>query len=119
MQSLRQQIEDRLRTALGQLAPGEAVDPMLRPTQDAAFGDYQANCAMGLKQRLKANPRAIAERIIAALAIDDLCEAPTIGGPGFINLTLRPDVVANTVATLIGDERLGIERAARPQRVFV
>jgi arginyl-tRNA synthetase len=119
MQPLRQQIEDRLKTALRHLSPDDAVDPMLRPTQDAAFGDYQANCAMGLKQKLKANPRAIAERIIAALVIDDLCETPTIGGPGFINLKLRPAVVANAVASLIGDERLGIERAAKPQRVFV
>src|SRR6266446_4719180 len=104
MQSLRQQIEDRLRTALGQLAPGEAVDPMLRPTQDPAFGDYQANCAMGLKQRLKANPRAIAEGIVAALAIDDLCEPPEIAGPGFINLKLKPALLERALAKLIGNE---------------
>src|SRR5260370_24660724 len=106
MQPLRQQIEERLKTALRQLTGGEDADPMLRATADPAFGDYQANCAMGLKKRLGGSPRAIAERIVAALAIDDLCEPPEIAGPGFINLRLRPALLEREFAALLGHDPL-------------
>src|SRR5882724_2900188 len=119
MQPLRLQIEDRLTTALRQLTGGEDADPMLRATADPAFGDYQANCAMGLKKRLGGSPRAIAERIVAALAIDDLCEPPAIAGPGFINLRLRPALIERELTALVGDDRLGVQRVAKPQCVVV
>src|SRR5438270_11301247 len=101
MQPLRQQIEDRLRAALRQLTGGEDADPMLRPTQDPAFGDYQANCAMGLKKRLGGNPRATAQRIVDVLKhnIADLCDyEPEIAGPGFINFRLRPALLERELA---------------------
>src|SRR5260221_5850746 len=115
MRPLRLQIEDRLKTALRQLTGSEDADPMLRATQDPAFGDYQANCAMGLKKRLGGSPRAIAERIVAALAIDDLCEPPAISGPGFINLRMRPGLIEPELTAPVGDDPLRVQRRAMPQ----
>ena len=43
----------------------QEVDPLLRPTQDAKFGDFQANVAMSLAKSLKRKPRDIAEAICA------------------------------------------------------
>ncbi len=62
---------------------------LVKPTQDARFGDFQANCAMPLAKELGLAPRAVAERIVAGLDVADLCLPPEIAGPGFINLTLR------------------------------
>ena len=36
---------------------------MLRPAQDAKFGDYQANFAMSLGKQLGQNPREVAAHI--------------------------------------------------------
>src|SRR5260370_6622889 len=119
MQPLRLQIEDRLKPACRLRTGGEDADPMLRATQDPAFGDYQANCRLGFKKLLGARPGAIAEHIVAAPAIDDLCEPPEIAGPGFINLRLRPALIERELAALVGDERLGVQRVAKPQCVVV
>ncbi|AHF89153.1 arginyl-tRNA synthetase [Opitutaceae bacterium TAV5] len=60
-------------------------------TADPKHGDYQANGVLGYAKREKQNPRALAEKLVAAL--DEATRAGfeiTIAGPGFINFTLRP-----------------------------
>ena len=86
---------------------------MVLPSQDAKFGDYQANCAMPLGKRLGKPPREIAAQLVAALDVADLCEPPEIAGPGFINLRLKDDWLAEQLAATSADvERLGV-RAGR------
>jgi arginyl-tRNA synthetase len=81
------------------------VDPVIRPSQ---FADYQANAALALAKRLGAKPRDVATRLLEHLQVDDVCEPPEISGPGFVNLTLRPDWIAGQVVSLADDERLGV-----------
>ncbi len=95
------------------------VDPMLGLTSNPRFGDFQSNVPMSLAKRLGLAPRAIAEQIIQNLPVADLCELPTIAGPGFINLTLKRDYLATQLATMQADERLGVDRVKPPQRVIV
>jgi arginyl-tRNA synthetase len=99
--------------------------------QDSRFGDYQANGAMALAKRLKQKPRDVAERILAHLDVSDprasqssICEKPEIAGPGFINLRLRPDWVSHQLGEINKvpentDDRLGVPRAGKPERVVV
>ena len=68
----------------------------VRASQDAKFGDYQANCAMPLGKQLGKPPREMAAEIVGRLNIADLCEPPEIAGPGFINLRLHNDWLAAT-----------------------
>ncbi|HEY2839196.1 MAG TPA: arginine--tRNA ligase [Pirellulales bacterium] len=96
----------------------ELVD-MVRPSQDPKFGDYQANMAMPLGKRLSLPPRDVAAQIVARLKIDDLCQPPTIAGPGFINLTLRDDWMAALLGNMAKDERLGIEPPECPRTYVV
>ncbi|MCS3391778.1 arginine--tRNA ligase [Burkholderia thailandensis] len=60
----------------------------------AAHGDVACNVALQLAKPLGANPRQLAERIVAALtaqpAAAGLVDAAEIAGPGFINLRLTP-----------------------------
>lgn len=58
---------------------------------DPKHGDFQANGVLGYAKSRKENPRAVAEKIIAALPQDarELCDV-TIAGPGFLNFTLKP-----------------------------
>ena len=92
---------------------------MVKPAQDAKFGDFQANCAMPLAKQLKSNPRDTAAQIIAKLEVGDLCHPPEIAGPGFINLRLRDDWLSGYLGQLAGDERLGVPTVKQPQTIVV
>ncbi|GIW95700.1 MAG: hypothetical protein KatS3mg110_3741 [Pirellulaceae bacterium] len=96
--------------------------PMLAqvlPTQDERFGDYQANFAMALARPLRKPPRQIAEHVVSALDVDDLCEPPEIAGPGFINLKLRREWLAEQLRRMAADPRLGISPVSQPRTVVI
>jgi len=99
------------------------LDPDLKPTADARFGDYQVNGVLPLAKRLKDNPRKLAERFVAAFDSTTpegaMCLAPEIAGPGFVNLRLDPAWVAKTLGAAATDERLGFEPVAQPETVIV
>src|SRR5262249_30586879 len=112
-------LQERFATALG----GIVADPgpyfsMVKPAQDARFGDYQANCAMSLAKVLGKKPRDVRKEIVARLPQDDLLEVPEIAGPGFINLRFRTEWLALQMQQLGRDDRLGVEPAETP-RTFV
>jgi len=54
-----------------------------------------------------------------ALEVADICLAPEVSGPGFINLTLRDDWIASQADGMRADDRLGTDTAADPQTVVV
>ena len=91
---------------------GQALDPQLAPASKPEFGDFQANGALPLAKPLGQPPRAIAQAIVAQLASEpafaQLCLEPVIAGPGFINLTLRPERLAAEVGARLADPRLGV-----------
>ncbi|MEO7837577.1 MAG: arginine--tRNA ligase, partial [Acidimicrobiales bacterium] len=95
------------------------TDPQIRRSQQPRFGDYQANAAMGLARRLGRSPRDVAEAIVAALEVGELCEKVEVAGPGFINLTLRADHLAATVTAVATDDNLGISPALEAETVVV
>jgi arginyl-tRNA synthetase len=72
-----------------------------------------------LAKPLRRAPREIGEALIADLDVADLCLAPALEGQGFINLTLRPDVLAVMVNAMLSDDRLGVPAPAVKQRVVV
>src|ERR1700704_1545448 len=80
---------------------------LVLPSQDAKFGDYQANCAMPLGKRLGKPPREIAAQLVAELDVAEFCNPPQIAGPGFINLQLKDDwLIAQLAATSADVARL-------------
>src|SRR3984885_13699496 len=106
----------RFAVALAPLtADANAVANLVKAAQDSKFGEYQANCAMPLAKQLGEPPRKVAERILANLDVQDLCEPPQIAGPGFINLTLTTAWLERALGQLVADERLGMPRADEPR----
>jgi len=95
------------------------TDPMLVPTSNPKFGDFQANVAMSLAKPLGKAPRAIATEILHHLQVSDVCEPPEIAGPGFINLKLKTIYLEAQLATMQTDQRLGVAPVKDPQRVIV
>ncbi|WP_341899238.1 arginine--tRNA ligase [Synechococcus sp. UW140] len=113
--SLQQQLKAAIARAFPQAAAdGEELDPALGPASKPEFGDFQANGALGLAKRLGKPPRLIAEAIAAQLQLDDtfkqLCEPVQIAGPGFLNLTLKAEVLAAELHGRLEDPRLGVEK---------
>lgn len=117
LDDLKQRLQTALVTAFG--LDLEGTDPVLVPTNNPKFGDYQANVAMSLAKQLKEKPRAIATKIVENLAIDDLCEPPQIAGPGFINLKFKTEYLQDQLKAIYPDERLGVPTASPAQRIIV
>ena len=112
------ELKNRFRDALVDVAGDSDVQSlleMIKPAQDARFGDYQANCAMPLGKRLGKAPRDVAADILANVNLDDLCSETDIAGPGFINLTISNDWLTNQINTAGEDERLGVESTTHAQ----
>jgi len=69
-------------------------------TADPRHGDFQANGVLGYAKARKLNPRAVAEKLVAALpaSVKEACEI-AIAGPGFINFTLQPAALLGWLRT--------------------
>jgi arginyl-tRNA synthetase len=110
-------LNNQLRAAMERAFPEAAppvggFDPQLAPASKPEFGDFQANGALPLAKPLGQPPRAIATAVVEQLKADpsftELCLEPQIAGPGFINLTLRPERLAAEVQACLQDQRLGV-----------
>lgn len=112
----------RFRPALGALcAQPEPLLELIRTTQDAKFGDYQANFAMPLQKQLgqpQLSARDIATQIVERVDLTDICEPPEVAGPGFINLRLKDTWLVGELTRVLHDDRVGVS-TADPPRTFV
>ena len=108
----------RVRMALAAAFGAEYADadPVIRPS---TFADYQANVALPLAKRLGRAPRDVAAEIERQLAVEDVCSNVEVSGPGFINLTLRNEWIAQQAAGLLEDPRLGVPVADPRQEVVI
>ena len=91
----------------------------LTQATDSRFGDYQSNVALVLGKQRGENPRAVAEKIVAHLAVDDLCESAVVAGAGFINLTLSRAALETQTLEMLRDERLGVAETESPHRIVI
>ena len=103
----------RLQSAFDTLEEG--ADPVLR-TSDRS--DYQANGVMALAKRLGRPPRDVAEEILGRAELSGVA-AVEIAGPGFLNLTLSPEFLAEQLTGLRDDDRLGIEAVTQTKTVVI
>src|SRR5215467_11312315 len=113
-QVLAQRVHDAIVASFGPDF-GDA-DPLIRPS---SFADFQANVALPLGKRLGRPPREVAAELAGRLDVSDVCEPPEVSGPGFINLRLRGDWIADQASAMLEDPRLGLPPASRPQTVVV
>ncbi len=105
---------ERLQSAFDTVRPG--ADPVLRVSDRA---DFQANGALALAKEVGRPPREVAEEVVAAASLGDVCSVVEVSGPGFVNLTLSDGFVAGLLAAQSADPRLGVAPAARPETVVV
>ncbi len=104
----------RLQSAFDTVSPG--ADPVLRASDRA---DFQANGALPLAKLVGRSPQQVAAEVVAAAALDDVCSAVDVSGPGFINLTLSDTFVSDQIAAVRADERLGVAVISAPQTMVI
>lgn len=85
----------------------------------AEFGDYQCNAAMTLAKTLKTAPRQIAEKAVATESLPEFLERAEVAGPGFINLHLDTEWLAEHVASLGEDDRMGVPQPGTGKTVVM
>lgn len=114
-------IRSRFVEALAPIADdADQLAQMVLPSQDAKFGDYQANLAMPLAKRLGKSPRDVAADILSRLNLGTMCHPPEIAGPGFINLKLRDEWLVEQLESASADvERLGVDTVSPSQTIVI
>ena len=105
---------ERLQEAFDTVAPG--ADPVLRVSDRA---DFQANGALALAKQVGRPPQEVARQVVETAQLSDLCSDVEVSGPGFVNLTLRDDFIAEQTGLVSADPRLGVEPASEPQRIVI
>ena len=99
---------------------GIADSPVvLQPTKNAEHGDFQINGVMGAAKKAKQNPRELAQKVAEVLADNAVIESAEVAGPGFINLRLRPEFLAQNIQTALNDARFGVAKTDKPQTVVI
>jgi arginyl-tRNA synthetase len=114
---------EQLRAAFGAATPAGGdqalFEAAVRAAGDPKFGDYQANGCMALARSLGKNPRQLATQVASAVDLEPLAGAPEVAGPGFLNVRLRDEWIARTLADLERDDRLGLLPPANPLTVVI
>lgn len=124
MPTIASQLHAAFATAI-QVAFDIDADPLIGLSQNAQFGDYQSNAAMGLskivteKTGQKMNPRQVAEQIKAKLNLGEIASDVTIAGPGFINVKLNPAWLSGQVNAVAVDPTAAVPKTQTPQTVLI
>jgi arginyl-tRNA synthetase len=92
---LKNLIEKLVTDALAALPPGTLGDaaapaPGVERARDVAHGDFATNVAMQAAKTARTNPRALAQKIVAAIPPNEIVAKTEIAGPGFINFFVTP-----------------------------
>ncbi len=113
--NLKQLLDKKITAAM--TAAGITDAPaVVKQAQRPEFGHYQANGIMAAAKKLKTNPRLLAQEVVSNLA-GDPDSTFEIAGPGFINITLSPEFLAQALKNVRHSDRLGIDEKPRKKIV--
>ena len=108
-QTLSNQIEQAFAVA------GISGSPIvLQPAKDAKHGDFQINGVMGAAKKVGQNPRELAQKVADKLNGKGVFAGAEVAGPGFINLRLSPEFLAQQLSG-----SLNIQKTATPNTVVI
>jgi arginyl-tRNA synthetase len=96
---------------------------VVEPPRDPTHGDVATNDAMVLAKEAGRKPRELAEAVAERLRADALVAKVDVAGPGFINLTLKPQAWTSALRAAIlsgadyGRSRIGDGRSVNVEYV--
>ncbi|MER5650395.1 arginine--tRNA ligase [Streptosporangium sp. NPDC002524] len=116
MSSLEGLLSSAVRPAFAEISGDALADPILRRSTRC---DYQLNGALPLARTLSVSPREAAARVMDSVDLRDLVDLVEIAPNGFINLTVRDDVISRLLDEQLADPRLGIRTATEVKTIVV
>lgn len=116
--SIRTLLFDRVQAAMQAANIPSECQPHITISKKPGFGDYQANGAMAAAKLMGKKPRDIAQTIQDNLQLDGIALKTEIAGPGFINIHLDPQWLAQEVSELrLSPQK--IQSSDTPQTVVI
>jgi arginyl-tRNA synthetase len=92
---MRENIITAIESACQELFDQKVSVELTRP--ESTFGDYATNIALQLAKPLSKNPREIAQTITEKLQQSDTFKKVEVAGPGFINMTVSAQKLADSL----------------------
>lgn len=112
-------LSEKVKLAMIKAGAPDDCDALVKPSAKAQFGDYQANGIMAIAKKLSMNPRQLAEITIQHLSLEDIVDKVEIAGPGFINLFLKADWIANQNELSLQSDTLNLTLADKPKNIVI
>jgi len=117
--NIKQLLSEKVSAAMVLAGLPADTNPAVSLSNRANFGDYQANGVMGAAKKLKTNPRDLATQVVAQLDLSGIADNIELAGPGFINIHLDKNWLAQQLTSIRDDKNLGVDQPTNPQRVVV
>src|SRR5437016_2597496 len=83
------------------------------------LAQFQVNGALAAAKKVKANPRAIAEKVAARLKASPLLAEAGVAGPGFINLKLKDEALEARLQTLARAPASALPESGKGKRLVI
>ncbi|OOF79730.1 arginine--tRNA ligase [Rodentibacter caecimuris] len=102
-------LSDKIKQAMIAAGADESCDALIRQSGKPQFGDYQANGIMAAAKKMNLAPREFAQSVLMNANLSDIAEKLEIAGPGFINIFLNPNWIAEQISHTLNQSNLGIQ----------
>lgn len=123
---MKQQLEELLQSAVeslkseGVLAADAVASINLDRTKNKDHGDLACNVALMLAKAAKMPPRALAEKLVAAIPSNNIVRQCDIAGPGFINIFFNEAAATAIIKTILDEkEHFGKNNTGNGEKVQV
>ncbi len=117
--NISQLLDQKISLAMQQASAPDNAPSVIKPSNRPEFGDYQANGVMGAAKQLKMNPRELAGKVLENLDLAGIAEKVEIAGPGFINIHLDNQWLAQQAKNVLNNETAQVEKAEQAETVVV
>ncbi len=114
LKDLSQRFGDAFETAGVDRSAGLVV-----PSQRPELAQYQCNGALAAAKRAGRNPRDLAQAVLDVLTDREIYASLDIAGPGFINITVTDEYLADNAQAMEDGERCGISTPDPKRKVLV
>jgi arginyl-tRNA synthetase len=115
-------LQQRLTDIIGDAFDAEGLDRSFGDvvvSQRPELADYQCNGALAAAKSAGRNPREIAEGVAGRVVAPDLIASIEIAGPGFLNIVVTDEHLADSVSDMAQSERLGVVQIDDDRTVVV
>ncbi|GKX54890.1 arginine--tRNA ligase [Leminorella grimontii] len=106
-------LSEKITQAMIAAGAQENCEAHVRQSAKPQFGDYQANGIMAVAKQMGLPPRQLAERVLSHLSLSGIASTVEIAGPGFINIFLDAQWLAENAERALQSSRLNVTPAQK------